>query len=799
MQKSIEEKYIVWNREVGKDDVRIAGGKGANLGELMRAGLPVPNFFIVTAKAYRDFLEKTGLKKEITKILEGLNVDDTKALQDAASKIQDLIKEAPMPEEIKKEIVEAYRALGAGGPERYKALSIKALDILKMSREIPFVAVRSSATAEDLPSASFAGQQATFLNVRGETQVVEAVQKCWASLFTARAIFYRAKHGFEHMKVEIAVIVQKMVNSEKSGVAFSCDPVTGDLDKIVIEAGFGLGEAIVSGEINPDLYVVDKKTFKILKKEIKEQRILKTRDPYSGRNVTLAVPPEKVRAQKLSDKEIVELAKVVKSIEDYYKFPQDIEWAIEEGRIFIVQTRPVTTIEKVRKVEEKKIGEEELKGKEILKGLPASPGFASGIVKIVHDPSELNKVKEGDILVTKMTNPDYVPAMRRAAAIVTDEGGLTCHAAIVSRELGIPCIVGTGNATQVLHEGEVITVDARKGVVYKGLLEAPERKAALAAPTISLEEAKKLKTKTKIYMNLGVPEKIDDYKELPFDGIGLMRVEFIIASYIGEHPNYLLEIGQEQKYVDKLAEGIAKVAKAIEPRPVVVRFSDFKTNEYRELKGGEKYEPHEANPMIGWRGVSRYISPEFEQAFRLECKAIKKVREEMGLKNVWVMLPFVRTTSEVEKCMKILEEEGLKRSEDFKVWLMAEVPSIIFLADEFSKLCDGFSIGSNDLTQLILGADRDSGLLGRMGYFDERNPAVLRAMKYLIEVAHRFGKTVSICGQSVSVYPEITEFLVRCGIDSISVNPDVVIQARKIVYDVEKKIQMEKLAEEFRL
>ena len=799
MQKSIEEKYIVWNREVGKDDVRIVGGKGANLGELMRAGLPVPNFFIVTAKAYRDFLEKTGLKKEITKILEGLNVDDTKALQDAASKIQDLIKEAPMPEEIKKEIVEAYRALGAGGPERYKALSIKALDILKMSREIPFVAVRSSATAEDLPSASFAGQQATFLNVHGETQVVEAVQKCWASLFTARAIFYRAKHGFEHMKVEIAVIVQKMVNSEKSGVAFSCDPVTGDLDKIVIEAGFGLGEAIVSGEINPDLYVVDKKTFKILKKEIKEQRILKTRDPYSGRNVTLAVPPEKVRAQKLSDKEIVELAKVVKSIEDYYKFPQDIEWAIEEGRIFIVQTRPVTTIEKVRKVEEKKIGEEELKGKEILKGLPASPGFASGIVKIVHDPSELNKVKEGDILVTKMTNPDYVPAMRRAAAIVTDEGGLTCHAAIVSRELGIPCIVGTGNATQVLHEGEVITVDARKGVVYKGLLEAPERKAALAAPTISLEEAKKLKTKTKIYMNLGVPEKIDDYKELPFDGIGLMRVEFIIASYIGEHPNYLLEIGEEQKYVDKLAEGIAKVAKAIEPRPVVVRFSDFKTNEYRELKGGEKYEPHEANPMIGWRGVSRYISPEFEQAFRLECKAIKKVREEMGLKNVWVMLPFVRTTSEVEKCMKILEEEGLKRSEDFKVWLMAEVPSIIFLADEFSKLCDGFSIGSNDLTQLILGADRDSGLLGRMGYFDERNPAVLRAMKYLIEVAHRFGKTVSICGQSVSVYPEITEFLVRCGIDSISVNPDVVIQARKIVYDVEKKIQMEKLAEEFRL
>lgn len=790
--EKLEEKYIVWNKEVGKEDVKIAGGKGANLGELLRAGLPVPPFFIVTAKAYRDFIESTHLKEKIEELLSKLNVDDTQALQLTSSRIQELIVSTPLPDEIKGAIIEAYRMLGAGGPERYVPMSLKVLDILKLSRETPFVAIRSSATAEDLPSASFAGQQATFLNVRGESEVVEGVQKCWASLFSARAIFYRAKHGFKHMQVEIAVIVQKMVNSEKSGVAFSCDPVTGDLSKIVIEAGFGLGEAIVSGEINPDLYVVDKQSLQILKKEVKEQRILRTRDPYTGKNVTLIVPSERQNSQKLSDDEILELAKMIKSIEEYYRFPQDVEWAIEDGRIYIVQTRPVTTLQKVKEVKGREV---EVKGREVVRGLPASPGVASGIVRLILDPSQLHKLNPGEILVTKMTNPDYVPAMRKASAIITDEGGLTCHAAIVSRELGIPCIVGTGNATTSLQEGELVTVDAINGVVYKGVVEVPlERKKM-----VTLAEVKGLKTKTKIYMNLGVPEKIDEYKDLPFDGIGLMRIEFIIASYVGEHPNYLLEKGEGEKYVEKLAEGISKVAKAVAPRPVVVRFSDFKTNEYRDLKGGEKYEPQEANPMLGWRGVSRYISKEFENAFRLECRAIKKVRDEFGLRNVWVMLPFVRTTWEVEKCLKIMEEEGLKRSEDFQVWLMAEVPSIIFLADEFCKWCDGFSIGSNDLTQLILGADRDSQILGRMGYFDERNAAVLRAMKHLIQVAHQFGKTVSICGQSVSVYPEINEFLVRCGIDSISVNPDAVVEARKHIYEIEEKLAMERLAAEFRL
>jgi pyruvate,water dikinase len=775
-----EKKYIYWFNELKKENVKEAGGKGANLGEMLNAGFPVPPGFVVSAQAYYDFLEESKIRDEILEILSNLNVDDSNALEKASNEIQVIIKSAVMPEKIKEEIKFAYESLGAGGPERYRILSAKALDILKIKRELPFVAVRSSATAEDLPSASFAGQQITLLNVKGVDEVINAVQECWASLFTPRAIFYRTKNNFDHTKVLIAVVVQKMINSEKSGVAFSCNPATSELDKIVIEAGFGLGESIVSGEVNPDLYVVDKNTLQILSVEVKKQDVMRTRDPVTGKTIKVNVHEKKSIMQKLSNEEIVELAKIIKKIDEHYKFPQDIEWAIEEGRIYIVQSRPVTTLKKVEEKASMKI-EKEL----ILTGLGASPGIASGIVKILSGPEELDKIKEGDVLVTRMTNPDYVPAMKRASAIITDEGGMTCHAAIVSREMGIPCIVGTGKATTILKEGEGVTVDGKEGKVYRGIIEIEKKEIK------PIEVVGKIETATKIYMNLGVPEKIDDYKDLPFEGIGLMRIEFIIASYVGEHPNYLLEIGQEQKYIDKLAEGIAKVASAINPRPVVVRFSDFKTNEYRSLKGGEKYEPQEDNPMIGWRGVSRYISPEFEKAFRLECKAIKKVRDEMNLKNVWVMLPFVRTTWEVERCLEIMKSEGLERKEDFKVWLMAEVPSIVFLADEFSKFCDGFSIGSNDLTQLIMGADRDSAILGKMEYFDERNEAVKRAISSLIEKAHANNRTVSICGQAPSVYPEFCEFLIRAGIDSISVNPDVVIQTRTLVSEVEKKFLQE--------
>ncbi|HDM27030.1 MAG TPA: phosphoenolpyruvate synthase, partial [Candidatus Bathyarchaeota archaeon] len=551
----------------------------------------------------------------------------------------------------------------------------------------------------------------------------------------------------------------------------------------------------------------------IIDRKVAKKTVEYVRDPETGRTVHAEVPPERQLVPCLTDEEIIKLAELAKRIEQHYGRPQDIEWAIDRDlpfpeNVFIVQSRPETVWSVKKAGEAEALKREELKPAQervvVLKGIPASPGVYSGKAKVAMSPQEASQlISKGDILVTVMTNPDWVPYMRMAGAIVTDEGGITCHAAIVSRELGIPCIVGTQTATKVLKTGADYTVDATSGVVYEGLVEElvkpaeakPSRVVTFTggyAPVI---------TGTKVFMNLGVPEKIDEYKDLPFDGIGLMRVEFIIASYIGEHPNYLLKIGQEQKYIDKMAEGIARVARAIYPRPVVVRFSDFKTNEYAQLKGGEEFEPHEDNPMLGWRGVSRYISPQFREAFGLECKAVLKAREEWGLKNIWVMLPFVRTIWEVKECLKLMAEEGLKRGRDFKVWLMAEVPSIIILADKFSKLCDGFSIGSNDLTQLILGTDRDSQILPNIDsrYFDERDPAVRRAIAHLIRVAHKNGVTVSICGQAPSVYPEFTEFLVRCGIDSVSVNPDVVVRTRMLIASIEQKILLERLAKRGRL
>ncbi len=638
-------------------------------------------------------------------------------------------------------------------------------------------------------SASFAGQQLTLLNVKGKKNVINAVKKCWASLFTSRATFYRAKRGFEHEKVLIAVPVQKQLGAlkkedylkgkYKAGVGFTVHPATGEKNKIVIEGSWGQGESVVSGSVTPDTYVIDKKTGKILEKHIAKKdkmRITKLK----GGLLEINVPKEMQEKQCLTKEELKQLWKLALKLEKHYKFPQDFEWASENGKVYLVQSRPVTVFYEKGKKEIK------VKEKPILEGLSASPGVAIGKVKIVLTPKEAaKKLKKGDILVTKMTSPDWVPFMKIAGGIITSEGGITAHAAIVSRELGIPCIVGANQALKVLRDDMLITLDSRKGLVYEGEInELLEREKALE---VSVEEVKKLKTKTKILMNLGEPEEIKRYKELPFEGIGLMRVEFIIASWVGEHPNYLIKKHEERKYINKLAKGIEKVAKEIYPRFVVVRFSDFKTNEYRDLKGGKKYEPEEANPMIGWRGVSRYISPEFEKAFRLECKAIKKVRKKYD--NVWVMLPFVRTEWEVERCLKIMEEEDLKRSKKFKVWCMAEVPSTVFLADKFAKLFDGFSIGSNDLTQLILGIDRDSAILANMGYFDERNEAVKRAIKDLIKKAHKQGVSVSICGQAPSVYPEFTEFLVKAGIDSISVNPDVVAKTKKIVYEIENKIK----------
>jgi pyruvate,water dikinase len=785
-----KEELVLWFDDLRKTDVPLVGGKNANLGEMINAGLPVPPGFAVTAYSYEKFIKDTHIAEKIYEIINETVTDKNNPKQyDAASKkIRKLIEKSAVPEEIENAVKSAYKELN-------KKLNLK--DV--------FVAVRSSATAEDLPGASFAGQQETYLNVKGEDDLIEKVVKCWSSLFTPRAIFYRNEQGFAHDKVFISVGIQKMVNSRAAGVMFTLNPVTGDTNEIVIEGNYGLGETVVSGAVNPDDFVIDKKTLKIKERRIARKTVQYIRDPKTGETVHLDVPEDKQKQSCVNEEEILKLAELAKRIEQHYGSAQDIEWAIDKDLsfpkdVFIVQSRPETVwsakpMEKVTQVEERK-PEEKLKV--VVKGLAAGKrGYGVGIAKVVLSPDEASeKMQKGDILVTDMTNPDFVPFMKIASAIVTDKGGVTSHAAIVSRELAIPCVVGTETATQVMKTGKEYTVDSRNGIIYEGLLREAAEATSEAVGAIAVTADSVPVTATKILMNLGVPEKIEDYKNLPFEGIGLMRTEFILASAIGEHPLHFVETGEGQKFVDKLAEGVATVARAIQPRPVVVRLSDFKTNEYRDLKGGDKYEIVEENPMLGWRGCSRYISKWYKEAFRLECQALKKCRTEWGLKNVWVMLPMVRTTWEAEKVLEIMKEEGLERSRDFKVWFMAETPSIAIMADEFSKMVDGFSIGSNDMTQGILMIDRDSERLGQMGYFDERDPAVKRIIAHLIKVAHENGCTVSICGEGPSNLPDFAEFLVRAGIDSISVNNDAIVATKKHVASVEQKIILERLAEQ---
>jgi len=791
-----KKRFILWFEESSKGDTSLVGGKAANLGEMIGAGIPVPPGFTITAYAYRYFIQKTGIEEKIREILEAVDYNDQVQLTEKADEVRQLFERTETPGDLEDVISNAYNDLS----ERLRTVDAN-------------VAVRSSATAEDLPGASFAGQQETYLNIRGRQNFLESVKDCWGSLFTPRATFYRHEKGFDHMQVALSVAVQKMVNAKCAGVMFTIHPATGDRSKIVIEGNWGLGESVVSGSVTPDTFLVDKQTKNVVDRKIAKKAVEYVRDPSTGKTIHRQVPDARQNVACLTDEEIVRLTDLGLRIEDHYGSAQDIEWSIDRDlpfpqNVFIVQSRPETvwSVKKAGAEEAAQAAAQPTQAttekKVVIKGLPASPGMAAGPAQVILDVSQIGRVKEKDILVTKMTAPDWVPAMRKAAAIVTDEGGMTCHAAIVSRELGIPCIVGTEKATTTIQDGRSYTIDATTGTVYEGIVAGlvPTKPAKAAEAVTIVQPYAAPTTATKIYMNLGVPEKIHDYANLPFDGIGLMRVEFIMASYIGEHPNYLIETGQQQKFIDKMADGMATVARAIQPRPVVVRFSDFKTNEYRELKGGEKYEPQEGNPMLGWRGVSRYISKEYEKAFRLECAAMKKVRDEWGLKNVWAMLPFVRTTWEVEKCLQIMKEEGLERGRDFKVWLMAEVPSIIFMAEDFSRLCDGFSIGSNDLTQLILGTDRDSAILPNIDsrYFDERDPAVKTAVKRLIETAHREGVTCSICGQGPSVYQEFAAFLVESGIDSLSVNPDTVVDTRRSIASVEQKILLKRLAERLR-
>jgi pyruvate,water dikinase len=743
-----DQKAVVWFNEVTKKDIPLVGGKGANLGEMTNAGIPVPPGFIVTAAAYYDFIEKTGLQDKIRALLEPVDVHKSRQLQDTAEKVQVLVKEAKMPPETGKEIEAAYVKMGKG-----------------------LVAVRSSATAEDLPEASFAGQQATFLNVEGEKDVVRAVQDCWASLFGARAIFYRQEQGFDHFKVGIAVPVQRMVQSESSGVMFTVEPSTNDKEKITIEAVLGLGEMIVSGDVTPDHFVVEKKSDKISEKQIKKQewKLVKKAGAHGkADNIKIDLTPEEQAAPKISDEDVIFLAKIGKTLESHYDFPQDVEWAKEKGKIYIVQTRPITTINKV------KFTTHDIDAPVLLSGAAASPGVASGPVKIVPDPSQIDKVLEGDILVAEMTTPDFVPAMKRAAAIVTDRGGRTAHAAIVSRELGIPCVVGCEKATATLKDGQVITVDGSNGKVYPGKIEIKT--------DVKIRARGEVKTKTKLLANLAQPDIVDRVATRDVDGIGLLRAEFMVAE-IGEHPSAMIEENRGQEFVDKLAAGLTLFAKAFHPRQVVYRTNDFKSNEYKALKGGEKFEQDEENPMIGYRGASRYITD--IETFKLELDAIKKVREKYD--NLWVMIPFVRTVKEMAGTVKIMEEYGLKRSDKFKLWMMCEVPSNVILLEEFINVgIDGISIGSNDLTQLTLGIDRDSAKLAAS--FDERNEAVMISIEKVVRTCKARGVTCSICGQAPSVYPEITEKLVEWGITSVSVSPDMIDVTRDIIAAAEKKL-----------
>jgi pyruvate,water dikinase len=797
------EEFVKWFEELRIEDVPSVGGKNASLGEMIKTlgekGINVPSGFAITAYAYKYMIEKAGIDKKIREILSDLDTHDVNNLAKRGKKIRALIKKTPLPPDLEKAIRQEYRNM----EKRYG----KNVD----------VAVRSSATAEDLPDASFAGQQETYLNVRGEEQLLEKVRDCFASLFTNRAISYRTDKGFDHFSVYLSVGVQKMVRSDlaSSGVMFSIDTESGFRDAVYLTGAYGLGENVVQGAVNPDQFYIFKPTLHpgfrpILEKKLgsKEKRMI-----YGEGGVTQQkVSEEDKNKFVISDDEILKLAYWAQVIEEHYQKPMDIEWAKDgqTGDLYIVQARPETVhSQKDAAVLQTYILEE--KGNQIAEGEAVGSKIGQGEVNVIENAKDISKFKKGQVLVTDMTDPDWEPIMKIAGAIVTNRGGRTCHAAIISRELGIPCVIGTGNGTSKISSGAQITIDCSEGVgkIYDGLLK-------FRVDEIKLDTLPD--TKTKIMMNVGVPEKAFQQGQIPNEGVGLAREEFIINSYIGIHPLALLEydqlkekaksdpkiakvikkideksIGYKNKvefFVDTLARGIAKIAAGFYPNDVVVRMSDFKTNEYANLIGGYLYEPEEHNPMIGWRGASRYYDEKFKPAYGLECRAIKKVRDEMGLTNVIPMIPFCRTPEEGRKVIEIMNEFGLKQGEnDLQVYVMCEIPSNVIVADQFADIFDGFSIGSNDLTQLTLGLDRDSDLVAHI--FDERNDAVKRLVKQVIDTAHSHEprRKVGICGQAPSDFPEFAEFLVECGIDSISLNPDTVIKTRLKIAETEKSLE----------
>ncbi|MGC8884975.1 MAG: phosphoenolpyruvate synthase [Candidatus Nanoarchaeia archaeon] len=760
--------YCKWFKQLNRNSIPEAGGKGANLAEMWNAGFPVPPGFVVCANAYKEFLRLRKLDKKIEQMLANLDIEDTDKLQKVASEIQALIMSCSMPIEMQDEIKEFYEYVDTA-QELKDIKSAQAL-LSVTPREPPYVAVRSSATAEDLPTASFAGQQATFLNVCGKEAVVRAVQACWASLFTPRAIYYRVKNNFPHMKVAIAVVVQKQINSDASGVMFSINPATNNPNQIVIEAAWGLGEAVVSGEVNPNTYILDKKNGTLIEQDIPGQEHFITRDPYTGQTIKKPLPKEKQKARVLTDEQIQRLWKLALDVEAHYGFPQDMEWAIEQGRLFLVQTRPVTTFKK------EKIAEAAIPAEPILKGLGASPGIASGPVKIILSMAELDKVQKGDILVTTMTTPDFVPAMQRAAAIVTDHGGMTAHASIVSREMGKPCVVGTKTATQTLKDGQIITVDGDRGFVFEGEIKIEKKKEE--QPTITPTQAPlaPLTLKTKVKVIIDLPDFAERAAQTNADGVGLLRLEGIIASG-RKHPAKYLAEGKLDAYEELIYAGVKKIAEQFKDKPVWVRTSDIRTDEYRELEGGEN-EPKEANPMLGWHGIRRSLDqPELLKA---ELRALKRLVNE-GF-NIGVMFPFVISIEEVVKAKEIVKEVGLEPSKDIKIGIMIETPAAALLIEDFCKLgLDFISIGSNDLTQTILGVDRGNERIANL--YSEAHPAVLSAMRHVIEVCKKWGVESSICGQAGSD-PKIASLLIRYGIDSISANIDAVAKIKALAAEL---------------
>ena len=778
------DQLVLWFEEINKEDVAVVGGKSASLGEMTsRTQAPVPYGFATTAQAYRHFMDASGLGDTIAAYLNDLpDVEDGQQLRAVTAAIRQAIMASPMPADLAEAIAESYHQLAdrAGEAE-------------------PFVAVRSSATAEDLPDASFAGQQDTYLNVRGSAEIIDKVKECYASTFTDRAVYYRVKKEFDHLDVALSAVIQMMVFSKAAGVMFTVDLANGNDTHIFIEGSWGLGEYVVQGTVTPDSFLVRKSDLAVEERSIHNKPVMLVRSPGGGCEEQ-RVPADMANAPVLNDSQIRELARYALDIEAHYGSYMDIEWGIDErnDKIWVLQARPETVWSRRNKQPSSAAAEQlpDTPRKVITKGLPASPGRVSGRAHVILDPAMIDTFKEGGILVTEMTAPDWVPAMKKAKAIITDAGGMTCHASIVSREMGIPCIVGTKSrgtpGTAAIRDGAEITVDATNGIVYDGLVNDLVVKPPAADSGIRVEAAETFPvTGTRIYMNLGDPDLAEKYASLPCDGIGLMREEFIWTTSIHEHPLHLIATGRADKVVEGLAEGMRKVCQALAPRPVVLRFSDFKSSEYRDLKGGDRYEPHEPSALLGWRGASRYYDPAYTEAFKLELAAVRKVREEYGFRNLHVMIPFCRTVDEMRRVTALMAEHGLQRHADFKVWLMAEIPANIILADQFNHYVDGYSIGSNDLTMLVLGCDRDNETVSHI--YDERNLAVKRAIRHLIDVAHRDGKTVSICGQAPSVYPDFAEFLVKSGIDSLSVNPDAVKATRKMVAQVEQRVMLDKL------